>query len=324
MVLTTVVGIVLGAVVLFAAGYFLRSRLGQLRLQGAERQAASLAETAARDADQLKRDAVLEGREEALRLKQQLEREMQTARNSQLAAERAFQEKEVAFARRVELIEKKDRELKRLETELAQRDTQLKTRDADLDRLSREQTARLERIAGMSADEARQQLITAIENEARAEAARRAAEIRELATRNAEREARKTIVLAIQRYAADHVSDSAVSVVHLPSDDMKGRIIGREGRNIRSFEVITGVDVIIDDTPEAVILSGFDPVRREIARLSLERLVADGRIHPARIEEVVAKVKTEVETRIRELGEMASAAESSTGHRRPPAEASWW
>ena len=303
--LTTVVGIVIGAVVTFAAGYFVRSRLGQLRLQGAERQAASLTERAAREAEQLKRDAVLEGREEALRLKQQLEREMLAARNNQLAAERAFQEKEAAFARRVELIEKKDRELKRLETDLSQRESQIKARDAELDRLAREQTSRLERIAGMSAEEARQQLILAIENEARAEVARRAAEIRELATRNAEREARKTIALAIQRYAADHVSDSAVSVVHLPSDDMKGRIIGREGRNIRSFEVITGVDVIIDDTPEAVILSGFDPVRREIARLSLERLVADGRIHPARIEEVVGKVKTEVENRIRELGEMA-------------------
>src|SRR5262249_39099038 len=168
-----------------------------------------------------------------------------------------------------------------------------------------EETARLERIAGMSAEDARVQLIVTIENEARAEAARRSTEIREQAQRNAEREARKVIALAIQRYAGEHVSDSAVSVVHLPSDDMKGRIIGREGRNIRSFEVITGVDVIIDDTPEAVILSGFDPVRREIARLALERLVADGRIHPARIEEVVAKVKEEVEKKILELGEMA-------------------
>src|SRR5262249_14906376 len=153
-----------------------------------------------------------------------------------------------------------------------------------------------ERIAGMNAEDARAQLIASIESEARAEAAKRVAEIRDNAQRNAEREARKIIVLAIQRYAADHVSESSVSVVHLPSDDMKGRIIGREGRNIRSFEVTTGVDVIIDDTPEAVILSGFDPVRREIARLALERLVADGRIHPARIEEVVAKVKDEVES----------------------------
>ena len=300
-------GIALGAVVSFFLGYLMRSRLGALRLQSAERQAAAVTDQSARDAEALKRNAVLEGREEALRLKQQLEREMLTARNNQLAAERAFQEKEAAFNRRVELIEKKDRDLKRLETDLGQREALVKARDVELDGLMQQQTARLEKIAGLSADEARAQLVTSIESEARADAARRVVEVRDAAQRNAEREARKIILLAIQRYAADHVSDSAVSVVHLPSDDMKGRIIGREGRNIRSFEIITGVDVIIDDTPEAVILSGFDPVRREIARLALERLVADGRIHPARIEEVVGKVRTEVEGRIRELGELACA-----------------
>ena len=298
-------GAVAGAAVCFLLGYILRSRIGRLRLESAERQAISVTEQAAREADQLKRDVVLEGREEALRLKQQVEREMQNARNDQLAAERAFQEKEAAFNRRIELIEKKDRDLRRTDTELTQREAAVKNRDVELEKLLKDETVRLERIAGMSADEARAQLIETIEHEARAEGARRATDIRDSATRNAEREARKVIVLALQRYAADHVSDSAVSVVHLPSDDMKGRIIGREGRNIRSFEVITGVDVIIDDTPEAVVLSGFDPVRREIARLALERLVADGRIHPARIEEVVAKVKTEVEGRIREFGEMA-------------------
>jgi len=298
-------GIAIGAVVSLLLGYALRARIGRVRLQSTERQAASLAEQAARDAETLKRNALLESREEALRLKQQLEREMLTARNNQLAAERAFQEKEAAFNRRVELIEKKDRELKRFDTDLSQREAQVQNRNGELDRLIHEQTGRLERVAGMSADEARAHLVAAIESEARSEAARRVSEIREAAQRSGEREARKVILLAIQRYSADHVSDSAVSVVHLPSDDMKGRIIGREGRNIRSFEVITGVDVIIDDTPEAVILSGFDPVRREIARLSLERLVADGRIHPARIEEVVAKVRGEVEGKIRELGEMA-------------------
>src|SRR3989449_3949030 len=300
-------GIALGAVVSFFLGYLMRARLGALRLQSAERQAASLTEQSARDAEALKRNAVLEGREEALRLKQQLEREMLQARNNQLAAERAFQEKEAAFNRRVELIEKKDRELKRSEQDLTQRETTVTARTQELDAIFREQRAKLERIAGLSADEARAQLIVSVENEARSDAARRANEIRETAQRNAEREAKKVIVLAMQRYAADHVSDSSVSVVHLPSDEMKGRIIGREGRNIRSFDVITGVDVNIDDPPEAVILSGFDPVRREIARLALERLVADGRIHPARIEEVVGKVRTEVEGRIRELGELACA-----------------
>ncbi len=303
--LWTVGGILAGAVVAFVLGYSLRAQLGRSRLQGAEHRAQSLTEASQREAEALKRNAVLEGREEALRLKQQVEREMLQAKNAQLATERAFQEKEAAFNRRVELIEKKDRDLKRSEQDISQRESTVGARGQELDVLVQEQRTRLERIAGLNAADARLQLIGSIENEARAEASRRTVEIRDTAQRNAEREARKIIVLAMQRYAADHVSESSVSVVHLPSDEMKGRIIGREGRNIRSFEVITGVDVIIDDTPEAVILSGFDPVRREIARLSLERLVADGRIHPARIEEVVAKVKTEIENKIRELGEMA-------------------
>jgi len=298
-------GILAGAVVSFVAGFLIRARMGQLKLDAAERQAQTLLEQATREAESAKRNAVLEGREEALHLKQQIEREAVTTRNAQLAAERAFQEKEAAFGRRVELIEKKERDLKRTETDLAARETAVQSRGGELERLIVEETAKLEKISGMSVDSARHQLISSIESEARAEASKLVAEIRENAARNAEREARKVIVLAMQRYAADHVSETAVSVVHLPSDDMKGRIIGREGRNIRSFEVITGVDVIIDDTPEAVILSGFDPVRREIARVALERLVVDGRIHPARIEEVVGKVRTEVEAQIREFGEMA-------------------
>ena len=298
-------GIVIGAVVAFAVGWQMRSRLAASRRSDAERQAQGLLEDARREAETIKRTAVVEGKEEILRLRQQIERENQEAHNTQLATERAFQEKEVAFNRRVELIEKKERDIKRAEQEVAQREAAVQLRGGELDALIQQQTVRLERLAGMSADEARAQLLSTIESEARAEAAHRVQEIRETAQRNAEREARKILTLAIQRYAGDQVSESSVSVVHLPSDDMKGRIIGREGRNIRSFETITGVDVIIDDTPEAVILSGFDPVRREIARQALERLVADGRIHPARIEEVVGKVKGEVEGRIREMGEMA-------------------
>jgi ribonuclease Y len=298
-------GTVAGVVVAFGLGYFLRARLGANRLRSAERQARDVLEQSTREAEALKRTAVLEGREEALRHKQQVERESQQARTEQLAAERAFQEKEAAFNRRIEVIEKKERDLKRLEQDVTRREGAVEERGGELKRLLSEQTSRLERVAGMTVEEARAELIAGIENEARAEATRRTAEIRDNAQRNAERDARKILTLAIQRYAGDHASESSVSVVHLPSDDMKGRIIGREGRNIRSFEIITGVDVIIDDTPEAVILSGFDPVRREIARLALERLVADGRIHPARIEEVVGKVKIEVENKIRELGEMA-------------------
>jgi ribonucrease Y len=298
-------GILGAAVVFFVLGWWLRARRGRLQLAGAERQASSLLEQSQREAETLKRNALLEGREEVLRLKQQVERETQETRTAQLAAERAFQEKEAAFGRRVELVEKKDRDLKKLEHDLGERESAVETRGGELRARLEEQTHKLERIAGLTAGEARAELIAGIEQEARVEASRRAQEIRDTAQRNAEREARKIVVLAMQRYAGDHVSESAVSVVHLPSDDMKGRIIGREGRNIRAFEVTTGVDVIIDDTPEAVILSGFDPVRREIARVALERLVADGRIHPARIEEVVEKVKGEVEAQIRELGEAA-------------------
>jgi len=295
----------LGVVLAFALGWFIRSQLGRARLRSAEQRAKAVMDQAAREAETAKRDALLQAREDALKLKQDGEREVGLARTTQLEAERGFQQKEAAFNRRVELIDKKERDLRKQEGDLSGREQALAGRQAELERLMGEQTAKLARIGGLSPEEARQQLIASIETDARAEAARRATEIRDSAQRNAEREARKIIALAVQRYAGEHVSETSVSVVHLPSDDMKGRIIGREGRNIRSFEIITGVDVIIDDTPEAVILSGFDPVRREIARIALERLVADGRIHPARIEEVVAKVKEEVEGRIQELGENA-------------------
>jgi ribonuclease Y len=298
-------GIAVGAVVAFVLGWFVRSRIARSRLGSAEQRAKSVLEEAMREADTAKRGALLAAREEAVRMKEEVERDLGQARNTQLEAERAFQQKEAAFNRRVELIDKKERDLKRSETDIGTREQAVTARQTQLEALTREQTEKLARIAGLSPEEARQQLIASIESEARVEGARRATEIRENAQRNAERDARRIIAIAMQRYAGDHVSESSVSVVHLPSDDMKGRIIGREGRNIRSFEIITGVDVIIDDTPEAVILSAFDPVRREIARLALERLVADGRIHPARIEEVVAKVKEEVEGKIQELGEMA-------------------
>src|SRR5262245_154992 len=298
-------GIVLGAALAFVLGYWLRARQGQSMRSSAEQQARQLLDEAGRQAEAARRSAALESREEALRLRQQAERETQESRSAQLAAEAVFRDRETAFSRRVDLVDKKERDLKRTEQDLVRREQAVELRGTELDGLLKEQSVRLERIAGMSAEDAKSQLVASIENEARAEAARRTAELRDAAQRNAEREARKIIATAIQRYAGDQVSESTVSVVHLPSDDMKGRIIGREGRNIRSFETITGVDVIIDDTPEAVILSAFDPVRREIARLALERLVADGRIHPARIEEIVAKVKAEVESKIRELGELA-------------------
>ncbi len=288
-------------------GWFVRSRLGKARLRSAEKSAQIVVEDAAREADRLKRDAQLEGREAALQMKQDAERETLLVRNSQLETERAFQQKDAAFNRRVELVDKQERDVKRAETDLAGREQAVAARTGELDRVLAEGTARLSQIANLTPEQAKSQLMTRVEEETKSEASKRAAEIRDTAQRAAQREAKRIIVLAIQRYAGDHVSESSVSVVHLPSDDMKGRIIGREGRNIRSFETITGVDVIIDDTPEAVILSAFDPVRREIARISLEQLVRDGRIHPARIEEVVQKTREEVESRIAEMGELACA-----------------
>ena len=299
-------GAAVGAVVAFLVGYLVRARAGRNNLQSAERRAQSLLDQAQGEAEASRRNALLEGREEALRLKQQVERETQEARTTLLAAERAFHEKEAAFSRRVELIDKKERDLKRSETELRDRESAVQARDGQLDKLIAEQTGMLERVARMSAEEARARLMAEVENEAKAEAARHVTEIRETAQRNAEREARKIIGLAIQRYSADHVSEVSVSVVHLPSDDMKGRIIGREGRNIRSFEVITGVDVIIDDTPDTVVISCFDPIRREVARRSLEALIVDGRIHPGRIEEVVAKIRRELDQQLVEAGEQAA------------------
>jgi len=216
--LTAIGGMLAAALLGFGLGFLIRAQLGRTRMQGAEHRASTMVDDATREAEALKRNAVLEGREEALRLKQQLEREMLQARNNQLAAERAFQEKEAAFNRRVELIEKKDRDLKRAEHDIAQRESSVTARAQELDAIFQEQRAKLERIAGLSADDARAQLILSIENEARAEASRRATEIRDNAQRTAEREAKKIIVLAMQRYAADHVSDSSVSVVHLPSD----------------------------------------------------------------------------------------------------------
>ena len=294
-------GIAVGALV----GYWLRIRQAARRLESHERRAQQVIADAEREAEAVKRTAVLDGKEEALRVKQSVEREVQRGRSDLLAAERAFQEKETAFSRRVEVVDKKERDVQRRETELSRREGETRDRDQQLQGLMREQTSRLERIAGMSADEARGTLIATLETEARAEASRLVADIREEAQRSAEAESRRIVTLAIQRYAGDHVSESTVSVVHLPSDEMKGRIIGREGRNIRSFETITGVDVIIDDTPEAVILSCFDPVRREVARQALEKLVADGRIHPARIEEIVEKTRKEIEEKIRQFGEQA-------------------
>jgi ribonuclease Y len=294
------------AMLLFLLGWYARKRSSESRLMSTESLAEKIISEAKKEAETHKREAVLEAKDQWYKAKENFERETQ-ARKAELGKlERRFSEREANLNRKVDILDKKEGEIRRREKDVGGRERSLTDKENDLARKVEEENKRLERIAGMTPEEAKKILMSNMEDEAKRDAAQSIRRIREEAQRKAEREAREILTLAIQRCAADHVVESTVSVVSLPNEEMKGRIIGREGRNIRSFELSTGIDVIIDDTPEAVILSGFDPVRREIAKVALEKLVADGRIHPARIEEVVAKVQAEMDEKIREVGEQVS------------------
>jgi len=286
-------------------GWVLASRAGKNRLKDAEAKAQQIIDEAEHQAKIKLKEGDLAAKDKLIEMKQQFERETQTKRNEINREERKLSDKESSVERKMDLLRKKERDLQGRERLIAQQEKQTRTKQNELDELIERQNRQLERVAGMSAEEAKSLLMENLEHEARAEAAKIIKSIKEKAEANAEREARQIIIDSIQRCAAETTIESTVSVVSLPTDELKGRIIGREGRNIRAFEIATGVDVIVDDTPEAVILSGFDPVRREIARIALEKLVLDGRIHPARIEEAVAKAEKEVEVVIREAGEQA-------------------
>ncbi|MBD3233487.1 MAG: ribonuclease Y [candidate division Zixibacteria bacterium] len=296
-----VAGLIIGLV----AGWLIVKRIGNRKIKESEHQAHRIIDDAEKEAQMLKKETILEAKDELYKAKSDFEREMQNKKAEFSRMEKHLSEREENLDRKVDVLNKKERDVKNREKTIVAREKALAARDAELDKALSEQNKQLERVAGMSAEEAKQLLLSNLESEARQKAAQLIKDIREEAERNAEKEARNIIIQAIQRCAADHATESTVSVVNLPSDEMKGRIIGREGRNIRSFEIATGVDVIVDDTPEAVILSGYDPIRREVARMALERLVTDGRIHPARIEEVVQKCDKEMEIIIRELGEQA-------------------
>ncbi|MDZ4805665.1 MAG: ribonuclease Y [Candidatus Eisenbacteria bacterium] len=300
-----VVAIVVGAVA-FVLGGRLQQQAAEKQVTGARGRAETVIEEARRESEIIRKTASLEAKDEWFKAKQELDKESQATRKELLALERKASDRDLALAKRVEVIESKDRDLKKLETDLAAQTQRLAERGLEVDKLIRDENQKLERIAGMSSEEARRVLMTNIEGTARIDAAKLISEIKEEAARTADREAQKIVLMAIQRSAADHALESTVSVVSLPNDEMKGRIIGREGRNIRAFETVSGIDVIIDDTPEAVILSGFDPVKREVARRALEKLVQDGRIHPGRIEEVVEKARKEMEDEIRTLGDEAA------------------
>ena len=284
-------------------GRALEVRRARAARRTAEDEAARILEGAGAEADNLRRTAELQGKEESYRLKQELLEEAEQRRAELEKTDKRLSEKEEGLERKLDVLDQRQERVAQREEEAGHRREELKSEQEQLKTERTQLTGRLEKIAGLTAKEARAELVSRIEDEAKAEASRAVRDIREKARREAEREARKIIAMSIQRLAVDHSSEITVSVVPLPSDDMKGRIIGREGRNIRSFEAATGVDVVVDDTPEAVILSSFDPIRREVARIAMERLVVDGRIHPGRIEEVVEKAAEDVK------GEMLEAAE---------------
>jgi ribonucrease Y len=261
---------------------------------------------AEREAENIRKSAVVSGKEELIKQRESWEVEVRGRRVEIEREEKRVQERETVLDRKFDLLDQRERELGTKSSDLGRRSKAIEDREGELERLVADERRRLEQLAGMSAQDARTLLMQRMEEEAQAAAANRLREIRESAKRTADREAKKIVALAVQRIAAEHTAESTASAVALPNDEMKGRIIGREGRNIRAFELATGVDVIIDDTPDTVVVSCFDPVRREVARLALEKLVADGRIHPGRIEEVVNKSRTEVDAQIVETGEQAA------------------
>jgi len=273
---------------------------------GAEETAKRIIAEAERETETLRKSAVVAGKEELIKLRETFEAEVRGRRTEVEREEKRLAERETTLDRKFDVLDQRDKDLSKRGSDFGRREKVVADREEELKKLVTEERERLERLAGMSAQDAKAEIIRRLEEEAHADAANKLREIRERARRDAEREAKKIVALAIQRIAAEHTAESTVSAVSLPSDEMKGRIIGREGRNIRAFELATGVDVIIDDTPDTVVVSCFDPIRRETARLALEKLVSDGRIHPGRIEEVVNKSRREVEQHIVELGEQSA------------------
>lgn len=299
LIITIVLVIGLG----FAAGWFLNVWIGRGKIHNAEEQAKRILLDAERDAMALKREKLLEVKDEWYKKKKDFESEVQSKRSKLQSFEKQLLSREENVDRKLDLLNKKEKSIQSLETELKEKQKRSEERTQELGRLIEEQNVQLERISGVSREDAKKHLVDNMVETAKSEAAQALKEIRDKTREDCRHEAQKIIVQSIQRTAADHTVETTVSVLNLESDELKGRIIGREGRNIRAFEAATGVDVIVDDTPEAVILSGFDPFRREVARVALERLIADGRIHPARIEEVVEKVRTELEEEMMHIGE---------------------
>jgi len=287
-------------------GFFLRKRLFESQQNSIQEQSKQIIETAIVEAEQLKKEAILQSKEEAYQIKQSLEEEIKLERDELKDDQRQLKKKREEFKRECDEFDRRRQRQQQAEKQLEKREQALNKKYEELDKEIIKQRDELARIAGITQEEAKKLLMESIVSEAQMDAAKRLSKIENEMKMEADRKARSILALAISRYAGDYVADKTVSMVPLPSDEMKGRIIGREGRNIRAIEAATGIDIIIDDTPEAVILSGFNPVRREIARLALLQLIGDGRIHPGRIEEVVEKVTRELEVSMREAGEQAT------------------
>lgn len=301
------IGIILIAVTIgIILGYFVQVLILKKRMASSESLSSRIIDEARKEAESIKKESIFQAKDFLLKAKAEFEKEAKEKKGDIEALEKRVRSKEENLEKRMDVLVQKEANAETREKSLIQKENQLLDKHRKLDEVVEEQRMRLEKIAGITSEEAKNLLVSSMEAEAKRDAAVMMRKIEEEARRTCDKKAREFIAYAVQRYASDFVMENTVSVVALPTDEMKGRIIGREGRNIRAIEAATGVDLIIDDTPEAVVLSGFDPVRREVARLSLERLISDGRIHPGRIEEIVKKVKAEVDTLIQEAGERAS------------------
>ena len=301
--MTTVIIAVVAALVAFVAAWFISTgynkKVTEGKIGSAEERARKIIDEALKTAEETKREKLLEVKEEALKTRNDLEKEVKDRRNEVQRTERRIQQKEENVEKRSEAIERKEQSLNAREEALGKK-------SEEVAKLNEQRIQELEKISGLTSEQAKEYLLKIVEDDVKHESAVMIKNMEAEAKEEADKRAKEIVVNAIQRCSADHVSETTISVVQLPNDEMKGRIIGREGRNIRTLETMTGVDLIIDDTPEAVVISGFDPIRREVARIALEKLIVDGRIHPARIEEMVEKAQKEVAAKIKEEGENAA------------------